>query len=105
MSTVTYHHYKFPAKACQIKPDERSGGQEKHMEKADGERIAAIPQVDGVEEYDGPAGGWGALSAVAAAVREQMGVSTKTRALLQLNQPTGFDCPGCAWPDGRRAAR
>jgi hypothetical protein len=20
--------------------------------------------------------------------------------LLRMNQPQGFDCPGCAWPDG-----
>ena len=53
----------------------------------------------GVEPYAGPAGGWGALSAVARAVRDQMGTSTDTRALLQMNQPDGFDCPGCAWPD------
>src|SRR3546814_19545384 len=55
--------------------------------------------VPGVEPYDGPAGGWGALKAVAQAVRDQMGASTDTRALLKMNQPTGFDCPGCAWPD------
>lgn len=29
----------------------------------------------------------------------EMGVVDGTRALLNLNQPTGFDCPGCAWPD------
>lgn len=55
--------------------------------------------VPGVEPYEGPAGGWGALKAVALAVRDQMGASTDTRALLRMNQPTGFDCPGCAWPD------
>src|SRR3546814_20493463 len=58
--------------------------------------------VPGVEPYDGPAGGWGALKAVAQAVRDQMGASTDTRALLKLNQPTGFDCPGCAWPDPQK---
>ncbi|WP_298398908.1 FdhF/YdeP family oxidoreductase [Sphingobium sp.] len=60
--------------------------------------------VDGVDAYDGPAGGWGALGAVAAAVREQMGASANTRALLQMNQPTGFDCPGCAWPDPQKTS-
>jgi molybdopterin-dependent oxidoreductase alpha subunit len=29
----------------------------------------------------------------------QMGVARGTRSLLKLNQPGGFDCPGCAWPD------
>lgn len=60
--------------------------------------------VAGVEPYDGPAGGWGALKAVALAVRDQMGASTDMRALLKMNQPTGFDCPGCAWPDPVRTS-
>jgi molybdopterin-dependent oxidoreductase alpha subunit len=60
--------------------------------------------LDGVKPYDGPAGGWGALKAVAAAVRHQMGTSTDTRALLQMNQPDGFDCPGCAWPDPKHTS-
>jgi molybdopterin-dependent oxidoreductase alpha subunit len=60
--------------------------------------------LDGVQPYDGPAGGWGALRAVALAVRDQMGTSLETRALLQMNQPDGFDCPGCAWPDPKHAS-
>jgi len=59
---------------------------------------------EGVHPYDGPAAGWGALRAVALAVRDQMGASLDTRALLQMNQPDGFDCPGCAWPDPKHAA-
>jgi molybdopterin-dependent oxidoreductase alpha subunit len=60
--------------------------------------------IEGVKAYDGPAGGWGALAAVAQAVRTQMGASTDTRALLQMNQPDGFDCPGCAWPDPKHTS-
>ncbi|MDR7304519.1 FdhF/YdeP family oxidoreductase [Haloactinomyces albus] len=30
---------------------------------------------------------------------EQMGLSRTTRTLPLLNQRSGFDCPGCAWPD------
>jgi molybdopterin-dependent oxidoreductase alpha subunit len=60
--------------------------------------------AEGIKPYDGPAGGWGALRAVAAAVRDQMGASTDTRALLQMNQPDGFDCPGCAWPDPKHTS-
>ena len=59
---------------------------------------------EGVKPYPGPAGGWGALRAVALAVRDQMGASPDTRALLQMNQPDGFDCPGCAWPDPKHAS-
>ncbi|PZU50766.1 MAG: CbbBc protein [Sphingomonas sp.] len=62
------------------------------------------PEVQGVEPYAGPAGGWGALRAVALTVKRQMGASADTRALLQMNQPDGFDCPGCAWPDPRHTS-
>ncbi|MEJ0092605.1 MAG: FdhF/YdeP family oxidoreductase [Methylocella sp.] len=55
--------------------------------------------VPGIGNYYGPAGGWGALHAVAKAIKEQSAVGTDVRALLKANQPTGFDCPGCAWPD------
>ena len=60
--------------------------------------------LKGIRPYAGPAGGWDALKAVAVAVREQMGASTDTRALLQMNQPDGFDCPGCAWPDPKHTS-
>jgi len=29
----------------------------------------------------------------------QMGVRRAARTLLKVNQPDGFDCPGCAWPE------
>jgi molybdopterin-dependent oxidoreductase alpha subunit len=48
---------------------------------------------------DAPAGGWGALQATAKALREQSIVMRGSKALLAMNQPDGFDCPGCAWPD------
>lgn len=60
--------------------------------------------LDGIKPYHGPAGGWGALRAVANAVRTEMGASTNTRALLTMNQPEGFDCPGCAWPDPKHTS-
>jgi molybdopterin-dependent oxidoreductase alpha subunit len=56
-------------------------------------------EVPGVHPYDEPAGGWGALRATAQAVREQMESIEAPIVLLHTNQPTGFDCPGCAWPD------
>jgi molybdopterin-dependent oxidoreductase alpha subunit len=54
--------------------------------------------------YDSPAGGWGALQAVAKALREQSIVAKGSRALLSMNQPDGFDCPGCAWPDPKHTS-
>src|SRR5688572_358259 len=32
--------------------------------------------------------------------QQQMGVRRSALTLLKLNQDKGFDCPGCAWPDG-----
>ncbi|WP_343547755.1 FdhF/YdeP family oxidoreductase [Ralstonia sp.] len=56
-------------------------------------------EVPGIRPYDGPAGGWGALRATAQAVHDQMDKFQAPITLLRTNQPTGFDCPGCAWPD------
>lgn len=56
-------------------------------------------EVPGIRPYDGPAGGWGALKATAQAVHQQMQIVEAPIVLLRTNQPTGFDCPGCAWPD------
>ena len=56
------------------------------------------------EPYESPAGGWGALRAVAQALREQSIVLKGSRALLSMNQPDGFDCPGCAWPDPKHTS-
>lgn len=66
------------------------------------------PQVEpffkGYKPYTGPAGGWGALAAVAHSIRDEMALSSRTKALFQMNQPDGFDCPGCAWPDPRHTS-
>ena len=56
------------------------------------------------EPYDSPAGGWGALQATAHALREQSIVLKGSKALLSMNQPDGFDCPGCAWPDPKHTS-
>jgi molybdopterin-dependent oxidoreductase alpha subunit len=33
-------------------------------------------------------------------LHDQVGVVRGARALLRINQKHGFDCPGCAWPEG-----
>lgn len=58
----------------------------------------------GIAPYGGSAGGWGALKAVADAIRGQMSVKQDVIALFKVNQPQGFDCPGCAWPDPRHGS-
>ena len=52
-----------------------------------------------IRKYDGPAGGWGALKSVARHLIEQDIEIKGAKTLLHANQPDGFDCPGCAWPD------
>jgi molybdopterin-dependent oxidoreductase alpha subunit len=32
--------------------------------------------------------------------QQQMGLRRTARTLLKVNQKNGFDCPGCAWPEG-----
>jgi molybdopterin-dependent oxidoreductase alpha subunit len=60
--------------------------------------------VPGVSGYQGPAGGWGAVKAVSASVFSQRAVARDIIAMFKMNQISGFDCPGCAWPDpGHRA--
>ncbi|MFZ6844802.1 FdhF/YdeP family oxidoreductase [Undibacterium sp. RuTC16W] len=52
-----------------------------------------------VQVYNRPAGGWGALKSVAQQIIEQGIPGKGAKTLLSANQPDGFDCPGCAWPD------
>ena len=66
--------------------------------------MATDDEIPGIRAYDEPAGGWGALRAVAKTIREQMDVAPGTRILLKNNQKDGFDCPGCAWPDPKHTS-
>jgi molybdopterin-dependent oxidoreductase alpha subunit len=52
-----------------------------------------------VHPYTHPAGGWGALAATGRALIVQKTFTRGAMTLLQMNQPLGFDCPGCAWPE------
>lgn len=64
-------------------------------------RAERLPQF---KRYGAPAGGWGALRATAETLHEQGVVLKGSRALLSVNQPHGFDCPGCAWPDPKHTS-
>ncbi len=57
-----------------------------------------------IRDYTSPAGGWGALEATGAALAEQNIPLRGAATLLRMNQPTGFDCPGCAWPDPKHTS-
>jgi hypothetical protein len=51
-----------------------------------------------------PAGGWGALGATGKALADQGIALSGSATLLKVNQPEGFDCPGCAWPDPKHTS-
>lgn len=49
------------------------------------------------------AGGWGALLSSFHFLRRESFLKGN-RTLFRMNQPRGFDCPGCAWPDPKNAS-
>ncbi|HEU0034232.1 MAG TPA: FdhF/YdeP family oxidoreductase [Kofleriaceae bacterium] len=59
-----------------------------------------IPRAEiSLTEIPRAAGGLGALAATAKHLQRDHAVVRGTKALLAMNQPEGFDCPGCAWPE------
>ena len=61
--------------------------------------------ADSEESAKGAAGGLGALVSTARRLVRDETVWSGTRALLDVNQPGGFDCPGCAWPEPASPSR
>lgn len=75
-----------------------------HLLTAQENKTADGDDTPRFEPYDSPAGGWGALQATAKALREQSVIVKGGEALLSMNQPDGFDCRGCAWPDPKHTS-
>src|SRR6201997_3274484 len=57
-----------------------------------------------IEPYHRPAAGWGALKYVAINLIKEKVAGGNYKTLFKQNQPDGFDCPGCAWPDREHAS-
>src|ERR1700751_1601220 len=57
-----------------------------------------------IRSYHHPAGGWGALKALSEHLIEQRIPIKGATTLRCMNQPEGFDCPGCAWPDPKHTS-
>ncbi|MEC8082376.1 MAG: molybdopterin-dependent oxidoreductase, partial [Pseudomonadota bacterium] len=55
--------------------------------------------------YSGPAGGWGALKSTTKHLLKSRNATRNIFTLLKTNQPTGFDCPGCAWGEKHDPAK
>ncbi|MFG2755206.1 FdhF/YdeP family oxidoreductase [Streptomyces wuyuanensis] len=50
--------------------------------------------------YHHPAAGWGAAKSVGKVLLRERALVDGPRAIMRMNhENTGFDCPGCAWPD------
>lgn len=58
-----------------------------------------MPRTPKIKPYRSPAGGWGATFATFQYLHEQGVVLKGGAALLRMNKPGGFDCPGCGWAD------
>jgi molybdopterin-dependent oxidoreductase alpha subunit len=63
------------------------------------------PRLVQIESPSKAAGGVPSIVATTKHALREMGLTRGVRTLLHLNQKTGFDCPGCAWPepDGERS--
>ncbi|MBN8914431.1 MAG: FdhF/YdeP family oxidoreductase [Rhizobiales bacterium] len=57
-----------------------------------------------IRPYHEPAGGWGALKAMGSALVEQHVAVSGMATLSRMNQPGGFDCPGCGWADPKHTS-
>ena len=56
------------------------------------------PELE-VEAPERAAAGVPAVAYAAKLALQQMGPVRTAKTLRRLNQPEGFDCPGCAWPE------
>ena len=61
------------------------------------------PAAEGPPEfrpYHHPAAGWGAAKSVTRVLMRERALVDGPRAIMRMNhENSGFDCPGCAWPD------
>lgn len=57
-----------------------------------------------IRPYHHPAGGWGALRAMGTALVTQHVAVSGMETLARMNQPGGFDCPGCGWGDPKHTS-
>jgi molybdopterin-dependent oxidoreductase alpha subunit len=84
------------------------------MEKQDNLVVNVEAQGEGPNEgktpsqadFTGLTGAWSASMSVAKILIESGAAINGTKAIFRMNhEDTGFDCPGCAWPDDRKGLR
>lgn len=79
----------------------------RRVDASDSARRGVEPQVGSTPEgepefhpYHHPAAGWGAAKSVTRVLMRERTLVDGPRAIMRMNhERTGFDCPGCAWPD------
>jgi molybdopterin-dependent oxidoreductase alpha subunit len=64
-----------------------------------GDPVQDAPQVAAPQHA---AAGLPAIGHTLRMAQQQMGVRRTAQTLLKVNQKDGFDCPGCAWPEGEK---
>ncbi|WP_411085636.1 FdhF/YdeP family oxidoreductase [Streptomyces sp. 061-3] len=62
-----------------------------------GDPVQDAPQVEPAQHS---AAGIPAVAHSLRIAQQQMGIRRTAQTLLKVNQKDGFDCPGCAWPEG-----
>ncbi|MGB3886050.1 FdhF/YdeP family oxidoreductase [Gordonia sp. (in: high G+C Gram-positive bacteria)] len=63
------------------------------------------PVTDGAwssSPYRHAAASWGAAKSVGSILFQQRELIRGARSMFVMNHPTGYDCPGCAWPDDKK---
>lgn len=88
--------------ACRPRVDRVHGGDERHLGRRKTTRDHDAPENDAglkVGEPQDHAVGMPATLSIARHAMKHLGVARTARTLAKLNQPGGFDCPGCAWPE------
>ncbi len=58
------------------------------------------------KDYHHPAAAWGAALSVGEVLLKQNAIIDGAKAIFKMNhEKSGFDCPGCAWPDDRKGLK
>ncbi|MFB7414107.1 FdhF/YdeP family oxidoreductase [Streptomyces sp. NPDC056210] len=70
-------------------------------------RVGPLPKEDPeYHPYHHPAAGWGAAKSVTQFLVRERELVDGPRAIMKMNhENTGFDCPGCAWPDDTKGLK
>jgi len=80
-----------------VKAHEGSKGSTMATKPPTGDPVQDAPRIDAVQHA---AAGLPAVAHTLRVAQQQMGVRRTAQTLLKVNQKDGFDCPGCAWPEG-----